>query len=823
MIKCFLSHSSKDKESFVRIVKNEIKKEATIYDEDTFEKGMKPIDEIMSGLEDSSLFVIFLSEASLSSEWVEIELNKAKELLDDNIIQRIYPIIIDKNITYEDKRIPEWMQKDLNVQHIQQPKVAARKINQRLREIAITNHPKIHERESIFVGRNEKIDEVEQRFDDFEMSTPVTIIASGLPSIGRKSFIKQSLKKTNIIKGTYEFPVISLYDTDSIEDFILRLSDLGLTEHYNLTDLISLSLDDKIALASNIISNIANERERVLIEDSGAIIKFDSDIVSWFVDITDRIRNLDFLTICIASRFRANRKFMHKNDSIYITEIAELEIKERNGLFTRYSRYKGLNLEREDVKFFTSLLCGYPQQVFYAVNLISDSSVFDAKKQSHIIREYSEGKAKIILESLKDKKDELDFLHLMSKFDFISYKMLFELLDEDKYYPILLDFINSSICERLGSNGDYVRVNEVIKDYVSRNRFGIKLEFQELLQNHVKEFVSQQSDIASGSDGDRDISDHMFSIQEALMLGYEVDDSLLIPSYFMRSIRNLYLERKYKDAINLSDRVIQRSEFIDETILTSVRYTKCQCLARQKNHDFFAEVRKIPEPDRSFLHGFYFRLSGQQDKAITSFKQVLDRRPNDQRAKAELVLIYMQNDQPDLAFSLAKDNYNKSKNNPINANNYFACLLHKQPRKDEYKNELNDIIKKLRLDPSNRTQEMSYSNEAKLKAYYENNETEAFSIIDDVILNYSNVSYPLLTKADIAIHFNNKDKLKEAVDSLQKMLEVYDQSYKTYIRFKAILVSMSGDKKSAEEIVRNELKGVNTNSLARLYEKINSY
>lgn len=41
MIKAFLSHSSKDKEHYVRNVANWLGKENIIYDEFTFEKGEK--------------------------------------------------------------------------------------------------------------------------------------------------------------------------------------------------------------------------------------------------------------------------------------------------------------------------------------------------------------------------------------------------------------------------------------------------------------------------------------------------------------------------------------------------------------------------------------------------------------------------------------------------------------------------------------------------------------------------------------------------------------------------------------------------------------
>lgn len=210
MIKCFLSHSSDDKKRYVREVARRMKKEVKVFDEETFEQGMSPIEEIIKGLDESSLFVLFISDAALETPWVKLELDKAKGLLDEAKLARIYPIIIDPNITYLDARIPDWMREDLNIQPILKPSVAARRINTRLTELSWAFHPRLKERQQIFVGRNEQIKEIEERLDDFSKKTPIVLISSGLPSIGRKSLLQHALRKSNLVRDSYECPIVSL-------------------------------------------------------------------------------------------------------------------------------------------------------------------------------------------------------------------------------------------------------------------------------------------------------------------------------------------------------------------------------------------------------------------------------------------------------------------------------------------------------------------------------------------------------------------------------------------------------------------------------------
>jgi len=79
MDKIFLSHSSADK-PYVSYIANALGKDRCVYDEMCFDEGMKTIDEIFRGLSQSSIFVVFISNKSLDSDWVQKELSTADEV-----------------------------------------------------------------------------------------------------------------------------------------------------------------------------------------------------------------------------------------------------------------------------------------------------------------------------------------------------------------------------------------------------------------------------------------------------------------------------------------------------------------------------------------------------------------------------------------------------------------------------------------------------------------------------------------------------------------------------------------------------------------------
>ena len=95
-----------------------------VIDEVSFQQGRVTSEEILYGITNSDLFVIFLSNNSLDSEWVQDELKIVEELVGKNSIQ-ICPIIIEDKIKYDDRRIPQWLSKNYNIQLIKRVKKAA--------------------------------------------------------------------------------------------------------------------------------------------------------------------------------------------------------------------------------------------------------------------------------------------------------------------------------------------------------------------------------------------------------------------------------------------------------------------------------------------------------------------------------------------------------------------------------------------------------------------------------------------------------------------------------------------------------------------------
>ncbi|MFA5004611.1 MAG: TIR domain-containing protein [Candidatus Omnitrophota bacterium] len=812
----YLAHSSKDK-NYVSEIAKILGKNRCVYDKFTFEEGMKNIEEIDKGLEKTDLFVVFLSSDALDSEWVKIELERAKKLANSGFLKRIYPIIIDPSINYLDKRIPLWMREEsFNLQYTGKPKVAVRRIELRLREISWDFHPRLFEKSNIFVGRNDLIKIFEERFDSLDLPSPVCFIAAGFHQIGRRSLCIHCLKKANVIPLSYRPPEIALGRRESIEDFIYQIYDLGFSSDIDLSNLINKKMEDKVKISLRLIKDIQIAKHILLIVDNGCIVTSDRIISNWFVDILNEMNKDNQITFVIVSQFRIFKHNFRNLEHLFTIEVPELSITERLGLLKRYAELEKLPLSSEDLNYFRDLLNGYPEQIFYTVDLINEIGLPAVKKNTYLIVDFNTEKAARVINKYESNKRALDFLYLLSIFPFIGYDLIFEIVGEDKFYRDLLsEFFASGICELLGANREYVRLNDTIQDYVIRNKKDLTSVYQEKLETHVNKFLNEyQSE-------DKDVADLIFSIKTAILTGKPVDPRFLIPSHFLEAMAELYHRRKrYEDVVKLADRVLVNEGYMDDCIKKETRYFLCASLARLRDPRFLSEVQKVTGLQHDFLFGFYYRLSGNGVKAIERLTKVLSIDSKHRAAKRELVQAYIHTSQYEKATDLAEENYQLEKDNPFHVQAFFDCLIKNEKRKPETVKKLEQLLRSTKLIKSDKGEEIDFYLRAQFEAFINNKKESALQILEEGIAKFTNAIYFELAKFDIYETFNDIEGMQSAINVLDSKINEKSYHYNSLIKREAVLFAKQGFLDKALDLINKKLRNMPEEALIAIASKI---
>ena len=806
MINAFLSHSSQQK-GYVEMVAKKLGKFSVIYDAWTFEIGNKTIDEIFSGIDASGIFVYFISNEAMESPWVEKEINKAEEYLKNGKLKRFLPLLIDNTVKHTDSRIPYWIKEEYNIKYISKPTKCCDLIRQSQRLVSWDLFPKHQEIEQIFIGRTTQIRHYEERIYDFNKITPSTIIVNGLPSIGRRKFIKHVLIKSNKMKQYYSPPIVTLDNRNSIEDFIIMLYGLGYSDK-NINFISNLSkktISEKVDIVVALLTELHYNNDILFLVDNNSIINKNGIISDWFLQISSIMSKLNALIICIIGRSRINFKQLIYNDTIFSIEIPELEIYERNALFKSYLEIENISLSHSDIQLITNQLKGYPEQVIYTISLIKHEGKDYVIKNPHEIIDYSREKVAKIIKNIEGDDFALQVLKIFSESEFLSLNLLENIMKDDfklaeKY---ITQFSNEFIIEFIGNAKEFLRLNDSIKDHVQRLGFKLSDKYQKNLQQHTKESFKDYEIL------DRDISDYVISFKEALKQGESVPNEYLIPSHYVNAMRELYnFERKYNEVILIADRILQNEKFLDSRIIYEIRYWLCLSLARTRNRRILEEVQKIDGPDHNFLIGFYYRIIGRHEDAINKFYKVLEDNPNFYRAKRELVQVFINTEQYKEAFSLAKDNYFADKNNVYNMQSYFRCLIKLEGSKS--KEELNNLLSLLENNPHIRAREMYFTAKVDYCSFVDLNNEMALEIANDAISSFPKSIYPYLSKLELLRRTKNYSELEKLIKELESRFNSDSDSdiylKLPYLSAKFMLYISKNENDSALKLLNDKIK-----------------
>lgn len=811
MKKVFLSHKSEDK-TFVEYVANCIGKDNCIYDKYTFEDGMPTLQEILKGLNETDLFVIFISRRALESKWVKKEIREAHVRLDSQDIRKIYPIIIDEHVSYDDKMIPIWMQREYNIRPILSPKIAAAKIKARMREMTWSDNKRLFKEQTFFFGRNGEIAEFEKRKADLDKSDLKCIVASSsFKGIGRKSYIEQCLKKVHIMNYNYKYHLIALEQNESIEDFILKIGDLGITD-IKINDLVKATFDEKINIAIDIVKNVQKHKEFIFINDKGVIVKPNQEVVYWFEKIINEVDNSIVFGIAADYSIRGYRA----SESIFGIRIPELSVVDRRGMLIECCEMNDLSIKKEDLKTISDILTGYPEQIFLVVSMIRDEGLHYTLNHLDEVKEYSLDKAYKVIELFENDNKALEFLVFLSNFDFVSKEMLDIVFTEyseltECYYK----FMSLSVCEFLGSDREYIKVNDVLKDYLFRQKLSMGDKLSKLMNVLIDYSVNDEFIETT------DLATYYAVIKSNIE---KIDEKYIIPSHYLKCIVESYNSRNYKKALRLCNTLIESQSLqrFDQEIVKEIYYYLCLTLAREHNEAFFKYIQLdfYEEADRKFLYGFYYRIRGNFVKAIDNLNDAINIRNNFSRAKRELVNAYIMAEDFESAYEYSRDNYLNERSNPYHIQSYFKAIVN-VPLDIKKKEELKELIKNMEMINSPVGKQMYVEMQAIYLSKIEDDEEQAVAIIDNDMNDNGTNIYLLLTKFDIYEQRKNVNGMEDVLSEIERISAnntYYKNAY--YIR-KAKLLAAKGRKN--EEIKRclTRLKYMPEKAVSRLYEKLN--
>lgn len=703
MIKAFISHSSAQK-NYARELVEKLSRDFCIIDCYDFEPAYKTMSEILRHIDSCSMFVLLISQESLSSDWVQKEVYNARKKLNEGNIERFLPYIIDERVSIND--VPEWIAKDecYNLKFFKSPLVLARDIEQKFRHEIWKQNFQIRKLESVMTGRNEEISTFERKFYSSRGRQVRALIASGRDGVGKETFIKQCFSKIGYAQETEPYK-IPMYPKESVEDFIVGLNNIArLYTETQLQEELRNSPVGKAQIAVRLLKELCGTHLYLLVHDDMACVLPKRELPEWLIDVLDNPELPSKITLGIMSKIHPNAYIETDCPSVINVTLEPLNRPDRKKLFYNYTQIFDLeDISDQDADFFVDQLLHSPEQIKMAVEVIRDKGLYAAKRDIQRLIDVGDKKIKTVLDYFKTDKQR-QILILLSKLDFFSYSILEKIYeDEIKETLLILDeMIGFGVVSNFGPTGEFFKLDSYISDYLRRNHFKLSRNLELLVQEVFDGILSESTDITE------DVSAYMYQVRHNIENGKATEQDYLIPSVALKVLIDKYNHKDYPTVERICKTLLEDgAQRYYKDVRREIVYWLCLALCRrQKRDEFIEHVKEIRGADYTFLHGFYLRIAKNYSKAETYLLQTLENAPTMQRAKRELVTVYLSQHKYEPALSLAKDNYEQNPDNSYHVSAYFRCLVRKNDLSFDDREKLKQLMDEMRNSYSEQRDEI---------------------------------------------------------------------------------------------------------------------
>lgn len=819
-MKCFLSHSSKDKTWFVRQVYDRLPQENTVIDEENFRAAAYTRSEIEQNIQICSTFVYFISEKSLESGWVQDEIRLAEDLCKEGKIKLFIPVLLD-DISYADNRFSSWLKDNFVLKYLGGPKSVAKRIKDEMTFLQLNLNPILKEEYSLCLGRFSEAGQFVNRCEDFQKEPLLAAIVSGIPKIGRKTFLRNILNSSQLKLSSYRPYEIPMDERGSIEDFIVKLDHISDSLSIDdMEDMLNKSMEHKIELALKIIADLASRDEVILIDDESCIVDYMGNLPSWFSRIIKSPSFPQKLVFLIATK----RSLFNYYPQIFNITLKELKHPDTISVFSRLLSIRGKVLPAEDKKFWTDLMVGHPGQIKHALTILEQNNYIEdaAKKESYQLVGYINDQAATLLQRYIADSINATVLRFFALAEFSSVELFSMVFNDECYVDALKLLLNINALEYIGANNDFIRLNGVLRDYVLRNTNKFKQEFDDKIIRLTQDFISNNE----RTNFQEDISQCLFFATVALESSTPIESRMLFPVHIIKAMINIYNKGdNYPRVIELADSLLAYQNNIAENVVKDATYYKCLSLARLQNSEVLSVARQLPHDLSTFVKGFYYRRIGRASEAIDQFQKIAEKRYIGHRAKREMVLAMQQLEEYDEALWLARDNYRNFKQNFYHIQALFKCLvLGSTEITESVAIELRDLITELEKFPNGQAIEMAKLAKAQYEAFVNHNFTKAYDLTSDTIALFPDSKYPILTQMDIALAQRNYNIANQTNNIIDLYLRNHKQvAIRTFARSRAYFLSGIGHRDKAISLLQNELERLPEAAKEKLLAKVNNF
>lgn len=697
-MRAFLSHSSKDKH-FVRQVANNLSAASYELDERTLDYTLNAL-AIRRALERCSAFVFFLSKDSIKSPFVAEEQRAALEARGKGFLKRILIIALD-DTSYRD--LPAWMQEINVATRLTSAKACARKIHAMLLDLEAENKSGTE----IYVGREDEEKALRKALTPPPGEAPVAIHAVGHFGIGRRTFLRNSLRKL-FPRVIDDFVEITLSRYQGPEDLYRSLYDLHKVTSLEgtLKDFEAFSLRspaDKILALKELVLDICDHDEFIFVNDEAGVYTESGDYQPFLKELITSLAHASRPVLgFIQNRMMRLSLRAEKKEAFHI-RLSELNGDHIRELVSFSLKQAGIAFTSDQLITISEQIDGHPYNVRFAIVYIENYGIDSLINDPSELIEWKRRRAEDFLRKVEFSDGEAEIIAALLEYRFISTAALISVLDlERALMAAALRKLEDFCC--IERREGYYHISSPIREAVRRDaRFQKSDEWKKNLSLRICDLIGDYKD-----------DDHVpVSLLESATVAAARSASgplfltnLVLPSHLLRIARDHYDNGQRRLCIEFCERAYAMKgrltpdgevEVLRLWGLSAIRLNDLPVY-----NDVIVKLRakatKLARRIAFFTEGFFYRTRGDLDNAESKFLEAWKLDSYNESINRELAKLYCKQRRYNEAESYARAAYQIAPTNPYIIDIMTEMLLGKMQH-DLYVDtaEVNKLLGELKI------------------------------------------------------------------------------------------------------------------------------
>jgi tetratricopeptide (TPR) repeat protein len=623
MARAFLSHSSKDK-NLVRQIFDQLSAAKTHYDEETFDLGTRSAANIFNSLSATEIFVLFVSQHSINSPWVNSEIAIAQQKLYSSAIAGIQIFILDHTPRQE---LPTWLQ-DFVISSQSSPKRIANAIRSRLYDIEVSRN----EVADFYIGREDDQRDVVRALAVSSENTPTAIYFSGPEGIGRRTLARHCLSNTYHTQLTRYQPEIFLANEQSDIDFHRQL--LSLLEPASIEESVrasqgfrDLPAERKTSRLVEMLGALSDNKQVLHVFGTNAIVDDQGDFHPWLGALLNTLPSRARTQMVIFCNRMVRHPLHSQYPRVLFKSVGSLSQDTSKQLLNLWLKHLETDAPQIAANAVLDLVLGHPRQIQVAARYLKSAGAASATVNIKEITEKIRSYANAIIKSIPLTILERKLLALLAEYRYLLPSDLIEgsNLSDDEISAVIPKLRDFGLIE-VSSN--HLRISPFLADAVSRLPRDNEIDsFLKSSRAALVERLNTYRDSVSVSFSVIELG-VLASLRSGATLPNVFDQRAILASQYLRVAREMYDQANYSLAGQLCGLAIEKRDTL--TIDAQIECFRLygMSLIRQSKFDeistCLAELEKYREQSAKrhseFLRGFRSRWEGKPDAAERHYK-----------------------------------------------------------------------------------------------------------------------------------------------------------------------------------------------------------